>query len=205
MASIDTLDDLLALYPEPLERVRTKKRDRLDDGLRVVISLSPFVLLATADADGRCDVSPRGGPPGFVAVLDDRHVALPDLNGNHLVDSLRNIVANPHAGLLVLVPGQHETVRIDGAAHLTTDAGVLDRFTSELRRPTLAVVVEVGAVFTHCAKALRRGRLWEPDAWPALDRSPALDARYRQLGLDVTFAAYVADHEAKICEDLADD
>ena len=205
MASIDTLDDLLALYPEPSERVRTKKRDRLDDGLRTVIALSPFVLLATADADGRCDVSPRGGPPGFMTVLDDHHVALPDLNGNHLVDSLRNIVANPRAGLLVLVPGQHETVRIDGAAHLTTDADVLARFTSELRRPTLAVVVEVGAVFTHCAKAFRRGRLWEPDAWPALDRSPVLDARYRQLGLDVTFDAYVADHEAKICDDLADD
>ena len=205
MASIETLDDLLALYSEPSERVRTKKRNRLDEGLRAVLALSPFVLLATADSDGRCDVSPRGGPPGFVAVLDDHRVALPDLNGNHLVDSLRNIVANRHAALLVLVPGQDETVRVDGAAHLTTDADVLDHFTTELRRPTLAVVVEVAAVFTHCAKAFRRGRVWEPDAWPALDRSPVLDARYRQLGLDVPFDAYAVDNEAKICEGLAQD
>ena len=94
-----------------------------------------------------------------MTVLDDHHVALPDLNGNHLVDSLRNVVANPHAGLLVLVPGQHETIRIEGAARHTTDADVLDRFTTELRMPTLAVVVEVAAVFTDCAKAFRRGRL----------------------------------------------
>ena len=157
MPRVATLDQLASMYRAPAERVRTKKRDRLDDGLCAVLAASPFVLLATADADGRCDVSPRGGPPGFVKALDDRHVALPDLNGNNLVDSLRNIVANPHAGLLVVVPGQNETLRIDGPAYLTTDDDVLDRFTTELRRPTLAVVIETAAVFTHCAKSFRRG------------------------------------------------
>ena len=202
MTRIETLDELSSLYPEPGERVRTKKRDRLDDGLRVVLALSPFVLLATADAAGRCDVSPRGGPPGFVRALDDRHVALPDLNGNHLIDSLRNIVANPHAGLLVVVPGQDETVRIDGPAHLTTDDAVLARFDGELRRPTLAVVIEVAAVFTHCAKAFKRGGVWQPSSWPTLDRSPALAARYRQLDLDVSFEDYATDNAARIGDGL---
>lgn len=205
MARLATLDEVLALYPEPSERVRTKKRHQLDDGLRRVLELSPFVLLSTAGADGTCDVSPRGGPPGFVKALDDHHVALPDLNGNHLLDSLRNIVANGHAGLLVVVPGQHETMRIDGPAWLTTDDDVLDRFTDELRRPTLAVVIEVANVFTHCAKAFRRSRLWEPEAWPTLDRSPALDARYRQLGLDSGYDQYAADNDRKIGDDLACD
>ena len=154
-----------------------KKRDALDDGLIALLAASPFVLLATADADGRCDVSPRGGPPGFVKPLDDRHVAVPDLNGNNLLDSFRNVVVNPHAGLLVLVPGQDETLRIDGRARLTDDDDVLDLFVEEVRRPVLALVVETEAVYTHCAKSFRRGRLWDPASWPVLDRSLALAAR----------------------------
>ena len=205
MSRVATLDQLASLYAAPADRVRTKKRDRIDDGLAAVLAVSPFALLATADADGRCDVSPRGGPPGFVNVLDDRHVAIPDLNGNNLVDSLRNIVANPHAGLLVVVPGQNETLRIDGPAYLTTDDYVLDRFTGELRRPTLAIVIETAEVFTHCAKSFRRGRVWEPETWPATGRSPALEARYRQLGLDVTFEDYAEEMEGRIAGDLAAD
>lgn len=205
MARIDTVAALEALYPEPSERVRTKKRDRLDEGLRAVLAASPFVLLATADDTGRCDVSPRGGPPGFVKVIDDTRVALPDLNGNHLIDSLRNIVANGHAGLLVLVPGEQETMRIDGRAHLTTDAAVLDLFTEELRRPTLAVVVEIDHVFTHCAKAFRRGRLWDPSSWVAHEPSLVLGARYGQLDLDVTFTEYERTNSDKLDDDLAQD
>jgi uncharacterized protein len=202
---IESLDELSSMYAPPAERVRNKKRDRLDDGLRAALASSPFVLLGTADTDGRCDVSPRGGPPGFVKALDDRHVALPDLNGNNLVDSLRNIVTNAHAALLVVVPGQNETLRIDGPAHLTTDDDVLRLFDAELRRPILAVVIETAAVFTHCAKSFRRGRVWDPESWPAAARSPALEARYRQLGLDVTFEDYAADNEEKIAAGLAAD
>lgn len=205
MPRIATLEALTALYPAPTERVRTKKRDRLDDGLRAVLAASPFVLLATADSDGRCDVSPRGGPPGFVKVVDDRHVAIPDLNGNNLVDSLRNIIANGHAGLLVVIPGQNETLRIDGPAHLTTDADVLDRFTDELRRPPLAIVVETASVFTHCAKSFRRGRVWDPSSWAARGRSLALEARYCQLALDASFDEYAAEMEDTIVAHLAAD
>jgi hypothetical protein len=205
MATIDTLDGLEALYPPALDRTRAKKKERLDDGLRAAIAASPFVLLATADAQGRCDVSPRGGPPGFVKVLDDTRVALPDLNGNNLLDSLRNVVVNPYAGLLFVVPGQSETLRLDGPAHLSTDDAVLDLFVEEVRRPVLAVVVEVDTVFSHCAKAFRRSRLWDPQAWPDADERVVLAARYRQLGLSMSFEEYVAGNEEKIAADLEAD
>ena len=120
MPTIRSIEDLESRYPSAAPRVRSKKVDRLDDGLRAMLATSPFVLLATSGDGGRCDVS-RGGPPGFVKPLDDRHVVVPDLNGNNLVDSFRNIVVNPHAALIVLVPGQDETMRIDGPAHLTDD------------------------------------------------------------------------------------
>ena len=212
MATIGTVEALEALYPAPHPRTVAKKRDRLDDGLRAAIAASPFVLLATADEAGRCDVTPRGGPPGFVKVLDDHHVALPDLNGNNLLDALRNVVANPHAGLLFVVPGQAETLRLDGPARLTTDDAVLDLFGDELRRPVLAVVVEVETVFTHCAKAFRRSRLWDPASWPDPDDKVVLGARYRQLaggagadGFAGTFEEYAAANEEKISADLAAD
>lgn len=213
MATIDTLADLEALYPPAAERTKAKKRAVLDHGLRAVLAASPFVLLATSDADGRCDVSPRGGPPGFVKALDDHRVAVPDLNGNNLLDGLRNIVSNPHAGLLVLVPGQPETVRIDGRARLTTDDAVLDLFVEEVRRPVLAVVVEIETVFTHCAKAFRRSRLWDPQTWPDPDRRMVLDARYQQLvapgagaaAFDGSFEEYAAANEVKIAADLEQD
>ena len=195
--TIATLGELTAFHDQPAERVRTKKRDVLDDGLQAVLAASPFVLLATSDAEGRCDVSPRGGPPGFVKALDDRHVAIPDLNGNNLIDSLRNIVANPHAALLVVLPGQPDTIRIDGSARLTTDDDVLDLFVEELRRPTLAIVIEIANVFSHCAKSFHRGRVWQPESWVAVERSLVLVARYAQLGLDEPFEQYVAGRVAE--------
>jgi PPOX class probable FMN-dependent enzyme len=205
MPNVMSLDDLDARYPSAAPRVKAKKRDRLDDGIRAMLGVSPFVLLATSGEGGRCDVSPRGGPPGFVKPLDDRHVVVPDLNGNNLLDSFRNIVVNPHAALIVLVPGQDETLRIDGPAYLTDDDAVLDLFVGEVRRPVLAVVVETEAVFTHCAKSFRRGRVWDPTSWPVLDRSLALEARYRQLGLDESFEEYVAANEEKIVAGLCHD
>ena len=205
MSRVESMAHLEQLYRAPTERVRTKKRDRLDPGTCAVLAASPFVLLSTADTDGRCDVSPRGGPPGFVKVLDDRHVAVPDLNGNNLIDSLRNVVANPHAGLLVLVPGEHETLRIDGPAHLSIDPTVLNLFAEELRRPVLAVVIRTDAVFTHCAKAFRRSRLWEPASWTWRDARLSLAARYRQLDLDVSFEDYVRQNADVINADLTAD
>lgn len=209
MPRISTEAELRALYPAPAPRTLTKIRDHLDAGLVALIEASPFVLLATADAGGRCDVSPRGGPAGFVKVLDPYHVALPDLNGNHLLDSLRNLLTNPHAALLVIVPGQDETLRVEGVAHITTDDDVLDRFVDELRRPPVAVVIEVCSAYTHCAKAFRRGAMWSPETWPRYERSPVLAARHAQVvgdGLtDQSVDEYIAANTCKIVDDLAAD
>ncbi len=168
--TVDGIDGLRALYREPSERVQQKKGAGVTGAAADFVARSPFFCLATSSADGRCDVSPRGGPLGQIKVLGaGEAVAFPDLSGNNLIDSLSNLAENPHAGLLVMVPGSGETLRIDGPATLTTDPSILDLWSEELRRPKLAVVVEVDAVFLHCAKAFRRSSLWSPDTWPEFD------------------------------------
>lgn len=162
---VGSMAELRSLYRPPHELAVRKKRPVLDPSARAFIESSPFVLLATADAAGRCDVSPRGGPRGFVKVIDDERLALPDLNGNNLLDSLSNVVANPFVGLLFLVPGRDETLRVDGRACVTTDPVILDLFVAELRRPVCAVGVQIETVFLHCAKAFRRGRVWDASSW----------------------------------------
>jgi PPOX class probable FMN-dependent enzyme len=169
---VASLDELGALYREPSQIAAAKKAGALDDASIEFLTLSPFVLVGTLGGDGRLDVSPRGGPPGFVRVLDDQHLAIPDLNGNNLIDSLRAIVSTRSAALLVVVPGKDETVRINGPAWVTTEAAVLDLWTDELRRPTTAIVVRTDEVFMHCAKAFRRGRVWEPASWDHLGNAP---------------------------------
>ncbi len=164
---IGSVDELRRLYREPSARVQSKKASTIGPRTEARLAASPFVLLATSSSDGSCDVSPRGGPPGMVLAVDATTVALPDLGGNNLIDSLTNIVGNPHAGLLVLNPPSDETVRIDGRAHLSTDPELLARWDGLVRRPKLAVVIEVDNVFIHCAKAFRRSGLWDPATWPS--------------------------------------
>jgi PPOX class probable FMN-dependent enzyme len=166
---VGSTDELARVYGAPSEIVVSKVIDRLDRHCRDFISRAPFVLVATSAADGRCDVSPKGGPPGFVAILDEKRLAVPDAPGNRLIDSLRNIVDAGRAGLLFLIPGLEETLRVNGRAFLTRDPGVLELFTGESRQPKLAIGIEVDEVFLHCAKALKRSSLWNPPAWP--DRS----------------------------------
>lgn len=167
MSTIDNLEQLRELYNEPSDRVKAKKTNTIGPETTARLAASPFVLLSTSNSSGACDVSPRGGPPGMVIALDEHTVAIPDLGGNNLIDSLTNIVDNPHAGLLVLSPGNDETVRIDGRASLRTDDDILDRWEGLFRRPKLAVVIDVDAVFIHCAKAFRRSGLWDPTTWNA--------------------------------------
>lgn len=186
MATITSIEALRELYREPSDVVKAKKSATIGPGTAARLAASPFVLLATSSSDGQCDVSPRGGPTGMVAVLDDHTVAIPDLGGNNLIDSLTNIVDNDHAGLLVLNPGSDETVRIDGRATLRTDDDILDRWEGLFRRPKLAVVIEIDAVFIHCAKAFRRSGLWDPSTW-STDMPDACDLLNEHLGggLDV--------------------
>ena len=137
---------------------------RLDAHARHFIALSPFLVIATADAEGRVDASPRGDPPGFVQVLDDTTLFLPDRPGNNRVDSFSNILASPGLGLLFFVPGVEETLRLNGTGRLSTDADLLGTSEVQGRVPRTGLLVTVTELFFHCAKALKRGRLWDPAA-----------------------------------------
>jgi PPOX class probable FMN-dependent enzyme len=168
--TVTSLDALRALYGESSEVARNKIIDRLDGHCRDFIARSPFMLLATTGPDGRCDVSPRGGPAGFVEVLDERRLVFADAKGNRLLDSVRNICDTGRAGLLFLIPGLDETLRVNGRACLTQDPAILERHVvQENRPPRLAIGIAVEEVFLHCAKAFIRSQLWEPGSWPALD------------------------------------
>lgn len=158
--------ELQALVGHPSEVARAKQIAVLDAHCRAFIARSPFVLVGTADAAGRADVSPKGDAPGFVLVLDDRHLVVPDRPGNRRVDGMRNILANPHVGLLFLVPGCGETLRVNGRAWIVRDPELRERLAAQGKRPVLAIGVEVEEVFLHCAKAFLRSRLWQPAHWP---------------------------------------
>lgn len=163
---------LRALYDEPLERVRRKELQSLDEMARRLIAVTPLVLVASHDADGRCDVTPRGGQPGFVTVLDDDHLAIPDATGNNRLDTLRNVVATGHAGLIFLIPGRDQTLRVNGEACVSADPELLARLTPVGKPPKSAIVVRAQEVFTHCPKAFVRSRLWDPESWPSADDQP---------------------------------
>jgi PPOX class probable FMN-dependent enzyme len=181
--------------------------DRIDPSTAAFIATSPFCLLATADTDGRCDVSPRGGPPGFVRTLDEHRLAVPDLSGNNILDSLTNIVANPHVGLLFVVPGRDETLRLEGRACLTTDPAVLSLWDDELRTPKVAIGIEVVTAYVHCAKSFRRGRVWDPASWAELDAlaPDACDILVENMALDIDPAVIRANLEQGYGESLAEE
>lgn len=163
--TIATAEQLRALVGEPLPRVRDKVRTSLHELDRDWIAASPFCVVSTSDADGRCDSSPKGDPPGFVKVLDDTTLAVPERRGNKRVDGYLNVLENPHVGLLFVVPGRGDTLRVNGRAHLVSDAPWFDDMVVKGHRPVLALVVEVEEVFFHCAKAFMRSRLWHPSTW----------------------------------------
>jgi len=171
--AITTVDGLREVYRPPSKPAVAKQIDHLDHNCRAYIAHSPFVTVATADAQGRCDVSPKGGPPGFVTVLDDHRLGIPDLSGNNRLDSLQNLVANAGIGLLFLVPGFGETLRVNGTAAISTDPDVLDACAVGDIVPRVVILVTVEEAYLHCAKALRRSGLWEPDQWPDLAELPS--------------------------------
>ncbi len=165
---------LRALYPAVSELAEIKSMAALDAHARAFIARSPFVCIGTQGAGGRADVSPRGDAPGFVEVLGDGLLAIPDRPGNNRLDSLANILANGAVGLLFMVPGFDETLRVNGRAKLVRDAALLERMAVNGRAPRLAVVVEVEEVFLHCAKAFRRSKLWDPAARQDRAEMPSL-------------------------------
>lgn len=172
--------ELRGLVGQPSELARRKQIAALDTHARAFIAHSPFCLVATAGTGGRCDVSPKGDAPGFVLVLDDRHLVIPDRPGNRRLDGMLNILENPHAGLIFLIPGREDTLRVNGRACVVRDADLLARLEAHGKRPGLAIGVEVEEVFLHCAKAFKRSRLWQPGSWP----DPAAVASMAQMLVD---------------------
>ncbi len=159
-------EQLVALLGEPAARVRDKGRDTLLDVDVAWLSAAPFCVMATADADGRCDASPKGDPAGqLVHVLDPRTIAIAERPGNRRADGYRNLLANPHVGLDFLIPGRGDTLRVNGRARIVSDAPFFDEMVVRGHRPLLAVVVEIEEVFFHCAKAFLRSGLWQPETW----------------------------------------
>ena len=154
--------ELREMLGAPMARSVSKDRARLHAADRDWLAASPFCLMATAGADGTCDVSPKGDPPGFTLVLDDATIAIPERKGNRRADGFRNVLSNPHVGLIYLVPGRTETLRINGRARLVRSAAFFDRMIVKGHRPELAVVVEIEQIFFHCPKAFMRSSLWQP-------------------------------------------
>lgn len=167
---ISSVAELRSMYRQPSEIAGNKDRQQFDAVSRQFIERSRFMLLGTSGLVGG-DVSPRGGPSGFVLTLDESHLAIADLGGNNRLDSMTNIVENGKVGLLFLVPGQGETVRVNGDAWISTSPAILDRFALP-RRPKAAVVVRVVTTFVHCAKAIYRSGLYDPDVWAELADTP---------------------------------
>ena len=165
--------ELREILPPPYRRAVMKQIDHLDDNCRSFIAHAPFVLVGTTNADGTGDVSPKGGPPGFVKMLDEHRLAFGELPGNNRADGYRNLIANPAIGLIFLIPGVGETLRVNGRGYVLTDPELLEVCALDGRRPKLVLGVEVVETFIHCAKALRRSALWEPDRWPDVSAMPA--------------------------------
>ncbi len=164
MSTLTTTAALRQLYAAPMARAVQKEIHALDKHCRQFIALSPFVLLATGDAEYNLDASPRGGDPGFVKVADDHTLLLPDAPGNNRLDSFENIVATGKLGLLFLIPGVDETLRINGAVVLSTAAADIAAFSHDRRLPKLVLRISVQAAYLHCAKAFMRSKLWDPAA-----------------------------------------
>ncbi|MCC7139809.1 MAG: DJ-1/PfpI family protein [Planctomycetes bacterium] len=189
---------LRRMLGEPNDVVRGKVDTRITPLTRLYVERSPFVLLATSDPRGRCDASPRGDPPGFVRVLDERTLLLPDRPGNRLADSLRNVVANPRVGLLFLVPGVVDTFRVNGRATITDDPALLEGCAVEGRVPRLGILVDVEEAFMQCGKALYRSHLWDPARHRAASEFPTSGAIHAErIGCGFDAAAYDAARDAR--------
>lgn len=197
-ACIGSEQELRALHAPPSDLVKRKCVDRLDRHCRDFIALSPFLVLGTANAEGKADVSPRGDPPGFVKVVDDRTLLIPDRPGNNLLDSLSNIVANPEVGLLFVIPGFDDTLRVNGRAEVVRDPALLAPLAVEGKPPKVAIRVAVREVYLHCAKSFRRARLWDPAARVPRGTLPSLG----KMVMDMTAMNYDAAIDGRVEESM---
>ena len=194
---ISAEDALRSTLGEPSDVVKAKISDRLNPLTRQFVERSPFLCLATSGADGSCDVSPRGDPPGFVKVLDERTLLLPDRPGNRLADSHRNVLENPHVALLFVVPGVTDTFRVNGRASIVDDPELLEQCAVEGKVPKLGMLIEVEEAYTHCSKAFLRSQLWDPERYVDRAELPTPGELLRSVGADVEPAEYDAAREER--------
>jgi PPOX class probable FMN-dependent enzyme len=193
---VTSREELRAIYGAPGERAVLKERAHLDVHTREFIARSPFVLLATSNRAGRCDVSPKGDAPGFVMVLDDTHLVIPDRVGNNRIDGLTNIVENPHLGMIFLIPGREDTLRVNGRACILRDGEILGRLEVQGKRPKVAIGVEIEECFLHCAKAFKRSGLWNQARWPDVAGLPSMaKILWDQIDLKATAQCSADDYE----------
>lgn len=196
--TITTVDELYSVYKQPGERAVQKEIPKLDSHCRNFIALSPFLVMGTDGGDGTADASPRGDAPGFVTVLDENTLAIPDRPGNNRLDSLINIIRNPAVGLIFLVPGINETLRINGRATISLEPELMEAHAVDGKLPRSVLKVEVTSAYMHCAKALIRSKLWAEDnkvernVFPTLgqvlaDQIAGMDAEQSDAYLEVAY------------------
>lgn len=183
---VTTLEEVRRVVKDPVAPVLIKEIDHLDELCRDFIARSPFLILGTAGADGHLDMSPKGDPAGFVRVLDDRRLAIPDRPGNRRLDSFQNILENPKVGLIFLIPGTAETLRVRGEARLVRDRSLRESLAEKSKIPEFVVVVAVETVFMHCPKCIIRSSLWQPDSWGTADLPDIGRAMIKHGKLDVS-------------------
>ncbi|MEW2321293.1 MSMEG_1061 family FMN-dependent PPOX-type flavoprotein [Streptomyces griseoincarnatus] len=171
--ALTSTEQLRELYPQPNENAVRKEIDHLTHETRALIGCASLVLVGSTDAEGRADVTPRGGPPGFVAVLDDRTLAIPDATGNKRLDTLQNVVETGRVGLLFVVPGRTTTLRVNGSAFVTARPELLGQLTAVGKPPVTAIVVRIEQAYPHCPKSLMRGNAWQPEKWVPADAQPS--------------------------------
>ncbi|GIO29738.1 MULTISPECIES: pyridoxamine 5'-phosphate oxidase family protein [Paenibacillus] len=199
-----SVEELEQLAGKPRELVNQKVIPSLDHHCRHFISLSPLVFVATSGADGTCDCSPRGDAPGFAYILDDHHLILPERPGNRRYDSLRNLLENPRIGLIFVIPGLEETLRINGKASIIRDPDLMERMAVQGKIPAVGIAVEVEECYIHCAKAFKRSRLWQPEHWPEAASLPdpaaiiATHAGKLRLTVDEVRASLAESYEKRL-------
>jgi PPOX class probable FMN-dependent enzyme len=173
---ISTVDELHRINGVPHQSIVEKHTAWMTPLIEQFILASPFFLVATSDSEGNIDVSPKGDPAGTVRIIDRRTIVIPDRPGNRRIDGHRNIISNPHIGLIFIIPNVDETVRVNGRAFLSDNAELLESLEIHGKRPKLATVVEIDEVYMHCARAFLRSGLWKPESWPDPDTVPTLGA-----------------------------
>ena len=193
--TVTSLDDLAKIYAKPLPRVAVKETDYITEIGRAFIAASPFLVLATSNGT-TLDCSPKGDAPGFVQLLNDRTLLIPDRPGNNRIDGMKNLLANPKVGIIFMIPGSNNTYRVNGSAKISTDPELLKRFAVGGKPPRAVIVVAVEEAFNHCPKALVRAKLWDAAERPSAAPSHGDFAAAR----DAKDAAYAREYDAKYAE-----